>query len=236
MSAFDESIVKRYNSDRKPTKSFNPRYVYAHKQRVVHDIINKSQHIQLPVVAISIDSVARDRGRVFNKIDGFHIPQSYNTTGAGGHYDVVPPVNPVNIEVSMSILTKYQNDLDQIITNFAPYTNPYIILSWRIPQAERSLDPFIAKDAPIQELRSEVLWNGTINMSYPTDLRADTPYRVSADTGFTIKGWLFTKPPANGIGTIFDIESNFVNVENFDDITGGNLDDINNTNNTPVDE
>jgi hypothetical protein len=236
MSAFDESIVKRYNRDRKPTKSFNPRYVYAHKQRVVHDIINKSQHIQLPVVAISIDSVARDPGRVFNKIDGFHFPRSYEINSNGSQHDVVPPVNPVNIEVSMSILTKYQNDLDQIITNFAPYTNPYIILSWRIPQAERSLDPFIAKDAPIQELRSEVLWNGTINMNYPKDLSADTPYRVSADTGFTIKGWLFTKPPENGIGTIFDIESNFVTVEDLDDITGGNLDNLNTTNNTPANE
>ena len=231
MSAFDETIVKRYNSKRQPTKSFQPRYVYAHKQRVVHDIINKSQHIQLPVVAISVDSIARDPGRVFNKIDGFQFPQSYSVDTIGRQYDKVPPVNPVNIEVTMSILTKYQNDLDQIITNFAPYTNPYIILSWRIPQAERSLDPFIDKDAPIQELRSEVLWNGTINMSYPKDLRADSPYRVSADTGFIIKGWLFTKPPETAVGTIFDIESNFVNVDTLDDLTGGDLNSLNETNN-----
>lgn len=146
-------------------------------------------------------------------------------------YDKIPPVNPVNIEVNMNILTKYQADMDQIVTNFAPYTNPYIILSWKIPQGDRSPDPFLDKDAPIQELRSEVLWNGTINMDYPKDLTANSPYRVAADTGFTIKGWLFAKPPAQGVGTIFDIESNFITVDTLEDLTGGNLDDLNNSNN-----
>lgn len=231
LSAFDETIVKRYNNSRQATKTILPRYVYAHKQRVVHDLINKSQHIQLPAVAVSVASISRDPGRTFNKIEGFMYPQRYSAPGTTSQYDKVPPVNPVNIEINMSILTKYQADMDQIITNFAPYTNPYIILSWKIPQGDRSPDPFIDKDAPIQELRSEVLWNGTINMDYPKDLTASAPYRVSAETGFTIKGWLFTKPPAQGVGTIFDIETNLVTVDTLEDLQGGNLDNLNNSNN-----
>lgn len=231
LSAFDETIVKRYNNSRDVVKTISPRYVYAHKQRVVHDLINKSQHIQLPAVAVSIASVSRDPGRTFNKIEGFLHPQRYSQPGVSSMYDKIPPVNPVNIEVNMNILTKYQADMDQIITNFAPYTNPYIILSWKIPQGDRSPDPFLDKDAPIQELRSEVLWNGTINMDYPKDLTANSPYRVAADTGFTIKGWLFAKPPAQGVGTIFDIESNFITVDTLEDLSGGNLDDLNNSNN-----
>ena len=233
LSAFDETIVKRYDNNRQPTKSFEPRYVYAHKQRVVHDLINKSQHIQLPVVAVTLNSMARDPGRVFNKIEGFSYPQRYSNRAEGNVFDKVPPVNPVNLEVTMDILTKYQSDMDQIITNFAPYANPYIILSWKIPQGSKSPDPFLDKDAPIQEIRSEVLWNGTINMDYPKDLTANTPYRVSASTGFTIKGWLFTKPRANTTGTIFDIQTNFVNVASLDDITGGSLTDWKQLNNNP---
>lgn len=233
LSAFDETIIKRYNSNREPTKSFQPRYVYAHKQRVVHDLINKSQHIKLPVVAVSVKSISRDPGRVFNKIEGFNYPQRYSTDGMSNEYDKVPPVNPVNLEINMSILTKYQADMDQIITNFVPYVNPYIILSWKIPQGKTSPDPFLDDSAPIQELRSEVLWDGNINMDYPSDLRADAPYRLSAETGFTIKGWLFAKPPANKIGTIFDIETNFVTVTTLEDIQGGSLTDYKDLNNNP---
>lgn len=231
LSAFDEGVVKRFNQKREPEKSFEARYVYAHKQRVVHDLINKSQHIQLPVVAVSLVSITRDPGRVFNKIEGFQYPQRYSIDNVSNMYDKVPPVNPVNLEITMDIMTKYQQDMDQLITNFAPYCNPYIILSWKIPQGDKYLDPFLDKDAPIQELRSEVLWNGNITLDYPKDLTATQPYRVSASTGFTIKGWLFTKPPQTGVGTVFDIETNFVSVSSIDDLEGGNLNDYKTTNN-----
>ena len=233
LAAFDECVIKRFNQNRKPEKEFIPRYVYGHKQRVVHDLINKSQHIQLPVVATTLKSVSRDPGRVFNKIEGFYHPQRYTPEGTANMYDKIPPVNPVNLEITMDILTKYQQDMDQILTNFIPYTNPYIILSWKIPQGDKYLDPFLDKDAPIQELRSEVLWNGTVNMEYPENLSGNQPYRVSCSTGFTIKGWLFTKPPAQGIGTIFDISTNFVSVSSIDDLTGGSLNDYKTTNNNP---
>jgi len=236
LAAFDEGVVKRFNAKREPEKTFEPRYVYGHKQRVVHDLINKSQHIQLPVVAVTLVSIQRDPARVFNKIEGFHYPQRYAPEQTASQFDKVPPVNPVNLEITMDIMTKYQQDMDQIITNFVPYTNPYIILSWKIPQGDKYLDPFLDKDAPIQELRSEVLWNGNINMEYPSDLSANQPYRVSCSTGFTIKGWLFTKPPAQGVGTVFDISTNFVSVSDIDDLTGGSLDDYKTTNNNPADD
>ena len=231
LSAFDEGVVKRFNQDRQPTKTFEARYVYAHKQRVVHDLINKSQHITLPVVAVSLVSITRDPGRVFNKIEGFYHPQRYSPEGMTREYDKIPPINPVNLEITMDILTKYQQDMDQIITNFAPYCNPYIILSWKIPQGDKYLDPFLDKDAPIQELRSEVLWNGTIDLNYPKELDGKETWRVGASTGFTIKGWLFTKPPKKGVGTVFDIETNFVSVSDLDDLQGGSLNDYKSTNN-----
>jgi len=223
MSAFDEVVVKRFNSKRQSQKFIDVRYVYAPKQRVIHDLINKSQHIQLPVVTAEITGMQRDEKRVFNKIDGFQFPKQYSITSTGATYDEMPPVNPVNIDVKMSILTKYQMDMDQILTNFVPYANPYIILSWKIPQGSKANDPFIDDDAPIQELRSEVLWDGNISMEYPTELNATQVYRVSADTSFTIKGWLFTKPPTDGPGTIFDVSTNFVSVSSIDDLDSGLL-------------
>jgi hypothetical protein len=69
-----------------------------------------------------------------------------------------------------------------------------------------------------QEIRSEVLWNGNIALSYPTDINASEKYRIIGDTSFTIKGWLFgdpTFPAAN----IFYVDSNFYNVSSLLDTT-----------------
>ena len=100
--------------------------------------------------------------------------------------------------------------MDQILSNFVPFCNPYIIISWKVPEAfNLSVD---------QEIRSEVLWAGDVSMQYPTDLASNQKARVTADTSFTIKGWLF-KDTDNPDGNIFFIDSNFHNkteLENYD--------------------
>ena len=53
-------------------------------------------------------------------------------------------------------MTKFQTDMDQILSNFIPYNNPYIILSWKVPT---DLSP--SGFAIPQEIRSEVLWSGS---------------------------------------------------------------------------
>jgi hypothetical protein len=166
-------------------------------------LVNLAQNITVPVVSVSIASISRDEARVFNKINGYYIPTGTSDNSVGSksiHYN--SPV-PVNITVNMSIMTKFQTDMDQILSNFVPYNNPYIILSWKVP-ADLSPTGF---DIP-QEIRSEVLWNGNINLTYPTDITATDKYKITGDTSFTIKGWLFPAQ-TNPVGNIFYIENNF---------------------------
>jgi hypothetical protein len=172
---------------------------------VLYDLVNYAQNITLPVVSVSIASISRDESRVFNKINGFYTSNGrsdIDKTQTTTHYR--SPV-PVNINVNMSILTKFQSDMDQILSNFIPYNNPYIILSWKVPE-DLSATGF----AIPQEIRSEVLWSGNVNMSYPTDIAATDKYKITGDTSFTIKGWLF---PAerDPVGNIFYIKENFYN-------------------------
>jgi hypothetical protein len=96
---------------------------------------------------------------------------------------------PVNLEVSMSILARYMQDVDQIISNFVPYNNPYIILTWKVP------DDYGAEYD--QEIRSEVLWSGNLSYSTPTDTTFSEKFRITVDTSFTIKGWLFPEQKDN---------------------------------------
>jgi hypothetical protein len=203
VTAFDNIIINRYDKNRIAQNKVQVRYVYAPKQRVLYDLVNLAQNITVPVVSISIASVSRDEARVFNKINGYYFPSGTSDVSSGStsiHYN--SPV-PVNIAVNMSIMTKFQTDMDQILSNFIPYNNPYIILSWKVP-TDLSSGGF----AIPQEIRSEVLWSGSVNLNYPTDISANEKYKIVGDTSFTIKGWLFPSVQ-NPVGNIFYIDSNF---------------------------
>lgn len=192
IAAFDDVVIKRYDKDRVVKETVEVRYILAPKQRVMYDIVNKAQNLTLPVVAVNVTGISRDTSRVFNKLDSFE-SKSNNLITTG-----LTPV-PINIEVSMSILARYLQDLDQILSNFVPYNNPYIIISWNEPSniPGRTV-----------EIRSEVLWNGNISINEPTDISYSEKFRVVADTSFTIKGWLF-KNKTDITSQIYFIDTNF---------------------------
>jgi len=185
LAAFNNVVIKRFNAERDVGQTVQVRYVYAPKQRVMYDIVNFSQNITLPVVSINITSFSRDNNRVFNKNGGFYKPNStvIDEKNKGQLSNFYRTPVPVNISVEMNIMTKYQTDLDQIMSNFIPFCNPYIILSWKVPE-EYNI-PFI------EEIRSEVLWNGTVNVEYPTDIGGNKKSVIIGKTGFEIKGWIF---------------------------------------------
>lgn len=184
VAAFDDVIIGRYNRQREVMDKIRVKYLYAPKQRVLHDLVNKPQHIKLPAIAVNIQGVTRDNDRVFNKIAGSYYQRNQSLPDALVKTDFLPQPVPVDIAINMSVITKYQTDMDQILTNFVPYTDPYIVISWQIPDKNMSTK---------QEIRSLIEWSGNINMDYPLDINANQPYRVTADTSFTIKGWLFKK-------------------------------------------
>ena len=202
VAAFDDTVISRFDKNRNAKSNIDVRYVFAPKQRVMYDIVNKAQNITLPVVAINLDSVSRDESRVFNKLSPALIPAQEKEDPRTSSKFLMPV--PVNLEVSMSILARYMQDVDQIVSNFVPYNNPYIILSWKVPS-----DFGTEYD---QEIRSEVLWNGNLTYSAPTDTSYSEKFRITVDTSFTIKGWLFPEEKSN-VGNIYKIDNNFIAVD-----------------------
>jgi hypothetical protein len=194
LCAFDDVVIKRYDKDRVAREDIEVRYILAPKQRVMYDIVNKAQNLTLPVAAITVTGISRDTARVFNKLDSVYNPLSETNSS-----NVKMPI-PINIEVSMSIIARYMQDMDQILSNFIPYNNPYIILSWKEPSVDSS---------QIVEIRSEVLWGGSISLTEPTDTTYSDKFRVVADTSFTIKGWLF-KNKNDTSNQIYFINSNII--------------------------
>jgi len=202
IAAFDDVVISRWNKDRSAKSNIEVRYVFAPKHRVMYDIINKAQNITLPAVAVDLTSISRDETRVFNKLAPSYLSTTFDDNPRNVSKFLMPV--PVNLEVKMSILARYMEDVDQIVSNFAPYNNPYIILSWPVPKD-------FGTDYD-QEIRSEVLWSGELNYSSPTDTTYNDKFRITVDTSFTIKGWLFPEKKDTQ-GTIYVVDSNFIAVD-----------------------
>lgn len=196
VAAFDDTVIKRFNRNRSERQKVEVRYVFAPKQRVMYDLINKAQHITLPVVTVDLTSVSYDKSRSFNKLD-----KLYNYQTEVNNTNIEMPT-PVNLQVTMSIIGRYMHDVEQIITNFAPFTNPYIIITWREPTEIEGEDV---------EIRTEVLWDEQISLNSPTETTYNDKFRVVADTSFTIKGWLF-RNKNNKTKPIYFIDNNFIQV------------------------
>ena len=194
VAAFDDTVIKRYDKNGNARQEIEVRYVFAPKQRVMYDIVNKAQNITLPVVTVDLTSVTYDDSRVFNKLNNIH-----NYINDVDNTKIHMPV-PVNLTVNMSILCRYMQDLEQIITNFVPYANPYIVIAWQEP----------TDTGNINEIRTEVEWNQSISMNPPTELSYSDKFRAVADTTFTIKGWLF-RDRNESTKSIYFIENNFIN-------------------------
>lgn len=200
IDAFDGTIIKRYDKNRDTQSQVKVRYLYAPKQRVLFDITTPGQNLTLPVVAITINGMKRDDSRVFNKIAGFYAKNQY-VFNSKTQYFRTP--TPIDIGINMSILTRYQTDMDQILSNFIPFNNPYIIISWQVPTA-------YALEVP-QEIRSEVLWNGDINLDYPVNQDPNVKSLITADTTFTIRGWIFPAE-SDPVSNIFYINADLTAV------------------------
>lgn len=180
VAAFDDTFVFRYNKEREAKERIDVRYVFGPKQRVMKDINDAAKTMTLPVVSIEQTNMVRDSSRVFNKNSAFFKKGLDVKSNTG--YKIPTPV-PINMDINVSIMAKFKEDIDQISQNFAAYFNPYIIISWKVPE-EFGLDF-------IDEIRTEVQWSGSVDYETPNSLGSDDKFKIIGNTSFTIKGWVF---------------------------------------------
>jgi hypothetical protein len=192
LNSMSDIVVKRFNVHKEPRDRIKVRIVYAPKQRVLADLLDRDQNLQLPVMAVNIGGITRDTSRVYNKILG----SFQSSTGSTVSYNERSPL-PIDITYNVSIMTRYQEDMDQILSHLLPYVNPYFTISWRTPLR------------PEHEIRSNVFWNGNVNVQYPNDTTATQVARVVADLSFVFKGWMFQAKPDDPIGNIHVIHSTY---------------------------
>jgi hypothetical protein len=204
VAAFDDCFVYRYSKDNTPKEKINVRYVMGPKQRVLYDIVNQAKNITLPVIAMEQTNITRDSSRIQNKDQHFYRPAINSKI-----VSKIPQPIPVNISINVSIIANYKEDIDQIISNFIPWCNPYFVISWKVPE-EFGMDFD-------DEIRSEVSWSGEVSMENPIDITASDKYRLVANTSFTIKGWLFPSIEVP-VAPIYVVRSDFHAVESSEEL------------------
>lgn len=196
--AFNDIVIKRFDQQTRVAEdSIAVSMVYAPKSRVLFDLTQKNNHIKLPVVAITVGGISRDPKRVFNKLQGTEWMDTITPANSAWKY-LLQPV-PINITVNMSIIARFQQDVDQILANFIPYCDPYVVVSWKWPE----IIPWANF-----EIRSVIKWGESVNIKYPTDISNTAAYRIEADTSFTIESWMFKNSPPDG-KPIYIIETSF---------------------------
>jgi len=208
ITAFNSIIINRYNKGKAVVDQIKVGFYYGPKERALHDIVNKAQSLKLPTIAVHYTSIARDPERVFNKIPGFYYTKAPSVSAGAFDSDWLQTPIPIDVGISMSIMTKFQTDMDQILSNFVPYSNPYIVISWPVPTTQNLKDNL--------EIRTEILWDGNLALEYPIEVSGTQPARVIANTAFTIKGWLFKGPPTEDTKNIYVIDQDFIPVNTFD--------------------
>ena len=160
-------------------------------------------NLNLPIVSVVIENVKRNKSRTFNKIKGFSYPSVRDPNDYGPSSAVIPPVVAVDISIKMTMIATYQTDMDQIMSNWAAYANPYIMIGWKVPEGFG-----LPTDMPIY---NKVEWDGNIDLDYPADITHSDRSVITAEANFVMEGWLFKDDDEPAVKNIYFIENNFSN-------------------------
>jgi len=197
-AAFDDCVVWRYDKNFEKKEKINARYVFGPKQRVLYDIVNQAKNITLPVISIEQTNIKRDSSRIQFK-DQKITRRNLNDNSVSR----IPSPIPVTMDLNVSMVANYKEDIDQIASNIFQWFNPYIIISCKIPE-EFGMDF-------IDEIRTEATWNGSIDYENPMNPTASDKYKIEGSTTFNVKGWIFPAletPQA----PIYVVNTNFIAV------------------------
>ena len=167
MNVFNNIVIKRDN------KKILVPCVYGPKSRMLKDIDNPSKVTNPPLICFSPTMISRDTTRVasVNRNLEFQVGDKYDPI-------FMQPI-PLNIEYQVSILVKYESDLDQIMCNFVPFFNPSIYIVFPNPKK------------PTVNIKAKLLWSGDFAVDYQEDISKEQNVRATGDSTFTLQTWIF---------------------------------------------
>lgn len=175
LDVLNDIIIDRRDSKSNIQQNINVPCLYGNRSRILKSLEAPEKNIELPLTCISINGISRDISRV-HSINDYLL---YQDGTSNINYKLKNP-QPVNITFNLDIITKFQEDMDQIISNFSVWFCPDIYVISPHP-----INPLI-------KIKQQLIWNGNINIQYPDETSKDQPSRLIGNTSFIFKTWLFT--------------------------------------------
>lgn len=173
LDVFDQIVIDRRDKSGVQQLIHVP-CVFGNRSRILKSLENRNKTLKVPMMAITMGSISRDSTRVHE------INHGITLQSREWDYDPIKTTAvPVNIEYELSIISKYQEDLDQIICNFIPFSNPDFYVVWPHPKT------------PKWNMKSQIVWDGNISVTYADEVSETDPYRIIATTSFVFKTWIF---------------------------------------------
>ena len=168
-------------------KKFEVPCIFGDRGIILKSLENYSGAIQLPLYILSTGSIKADPNRNADlHVDIFYQqdPQFYKLDPSDPHYKKYELSKrrglPVTIDYSLTLVTKYREDLDQMCTNWMVHMRPDVYFKWWHPRE---------KSVPLE---SELLWDQSISYDGPDDFDPTVKFQYKATTNFTLKTWIFT--------------------------------------------
>lgn len=224
MSIFSGIIISRELKSNK-TKDIIVPCIFGQRSRIIKNLENPdlAPKQSYPLIIVERGGFERDVERVAN----LNLEQKMSPRLDMIELNYISP-NPIKINYTVSILTKYPGDMDKILSNFLPFFNGDVYV--KIPHPK-------IKDTT---LKCQVVWNGIVTDEWSSEKEPYSDDIQITSMEFSFKTYLFggkgaviefnkTNNPIKDIGSIahFDFIK-FYNENNVDGIINLNNIDLSN--------
>ena len=159
---------------------------------ILKSLENEPGRYKLPLIVLQSKGLKTDTDRMcdlhadvfyqqdisFNRLDvADHLYKPYDLSKRRGQ--------PIIVDYDMMIITKYKEDMDQIISNWIVHFRPDIYFKWWHPKV---------KDTP---LTSQLVWTHNLSFDNPIEYNPQNIFTYKSSTSFSFKTWMFPGTPFN---------------------------------------
>lgn len=171
---FSNIVITRQTGN--STKEIHVKCVLGNRSRIIKNLENptKSGTYSLPMIVIQRNGITRNPDRLTN----LHNEIVHSASKSKTLYDLYTPV-PIDIDYSVSMISKYPGDIDMILGNFAIFFNS---------------DLFVTSIHPkFKNLRynSQVIMGDNISEDHPDEISPEEDDVIVSSVNFTFKTYLF---------------------------------------------
>lgn len=189
LDTFNDITIQRKN------KNIKVKCVYGKKSRIYKSLENpKRGALQPPMIAITRTGLERDPTRVVDL-------NNHILTSMGTDYNNYPP-NPITIDYELSVITKYQEDMDKILTNFIPFLNQSMFVISENPKTGG-------------EIKHEIIWDGGISEEDISEIDFETAELNVSTTTLKFKTWIWAGtgiPSTSGLIEKINVQPNLCSI------------------------